>query len=281
MAFDIKDLIKDNKKLLLPVVGLVVLVLFLGLLMGNGYSPFTLDNNITGNGVNNIIEENDMRPTYTKAPSFLLEKGKDYQATIKTDFGNIVIDLFEDETPLTVNNFVFLAKNKFYDNITFHRVVKGFVLQGGDPKGNGTGGPGYSFNDEIDAKALGLEDIKVKDATYLKSFYPSNVLSQYENSSVADFYTKYLGYKYEEGKGKTPFVPYVLAMANSGPNTNGSQFFITVGSFSGDFLNGKHTVFGKVLSGFDVVDEIEKVTVRGNDQPASDVLIKSITISVK
>lgn len=281
MGFDLKDQFKEHKKILIPGGGLILLTLILGIMSTKGFTPFTIDTGITGNGVNTVLNNNEDKKMYNKAPDMKLKSGADYQATIKTDFGNIIVDLFERETPITVNNFVFLANEKFYDNLTFHRVVKDFVIQGGDPKGNGSGGPGYKFQDEINASALGLDDIKVKEATYLRSFYPS-LVSQYAESSIADFYTKALGYKYSEDSGSsTPFSPYVLAMANSGPATNGSQFFITTKTFSGDFLNGKHTVFGKVVSGFDVVDSIENINVKGNDEPTTPVVIKSIQISPK
>lgn len=137
-------------------------------------------------------------------------------AAIQTKKGTIAIELYDDKTPLTVGNFEKLAQQGFYDGLTFHRVVPNFVIQGGCPKGNGTGGPGYQFEDEFD-----------------------DTLSH-------------------SGPG-------ILSMANAGPNTNGSQFFITLAEC--DYLDGKHTVFGKVTKGMDVVksikegDVMEKVTI--------------------
>jgi cyclophilin family peptidyl-prolyl cis-trans isomerase len=144
--------------------------------------------------------------------------------------GDIEIDLFEKETPKTVENFVKLSKEGFYNGLIFHRVVKDFVIQGGDPEGTGRGGPGYQFDDEITERK----------------------------------YTK-----------------YSLGMANAGPNTNGSQFFITVGSIQDvnlRNLDGKYTLFGIVTSGKDVVDKIAVVNVDENDKPLTPVKMESITI---
>jgi cyclophilin family peptidyl-prolyl cis-trans isomerase len=132
----------------------------------------------------------------------VIDPKKKYSATFKTEKGDFVIELFADKVPNTVNNFVFLSREKFYDGVTFHRVIKGFMAQGGDPTGTGTGGPGYKFADE---------------------FHPS---------------------LRHDGPG-------ILSMANAGPGTNGSQFFITHGATP--HLDNKHTVFGKVTKGMDVV----------------------------
>lgn len=142
--------------------------------------------------------------TYAAAEQ-VLEDGVDYQAIMCTDVGAIYLELFEDRTPVTINSFVFLATNNFYNNTIFHRVLENFMAQGGDPEGSGRGGPGYSFQDE---------------------FLPD------------------LGFDR----------PYLFAMANSGPATNGSQFFITFAPTL--HLNGKHTIFGEVIAGQDVVDNI-------------------------
>jgi cyclophilin family peptidyl-prolyl cis-trans isomerase len=138
-------------------------------------------------------------------PQQVIEKGKQYQATITTDKGDIVVDLFADQTPLTVNSFVYLAQQGWYDNTIFHRVVPGFVAQAGDPSATGIGWPGYRCSDELSP-----------DLTF-------------------------------DGPG-------VLGMANSGPDTDGSQFFITLAAQPD--LNGRHTVFGRVVSGMDVVESL-------------------------
>ncbi|MEI2688324.1 MAG: peptidylprolyl isomerase [Anaerolineae bacterium] len=140
---------------------------------------------------------------WTSAPQMQIDPKKQYTATIATNRGEIVIELYPQVAPKTVNNFVFLAQQGFYDGVTFHRVIRDFMIQGGDPTGIGSGGPGYRFEDEVRNNPL----------------------------------------KHETG---------VLSMANAGPNTNGSQFFIT--HSPQPHLNGKHTVFGKVTSGMDVVN---------------------------
>ena len=140
---------------------------------------------------------------WRQPPEMQIDPNKNYRATITTDRGAIVLELYPSHAPKTVNNFVFLAKQGFYDGLKFHRVINNFMIQGGDPTGTGTGGPGYKFEDETRNNPL----------------------------------------KHETG---------VISMANAGANTNGSQFFIT--HAPQPHLNGKHTVFGKVISGQEVVD---------------------------
>jgi cyclophilin family peptidyl-prolyl cis-trans isomerase len=166
-----------------------------------------------------------MSQKYSAAPAMVIDPKKKYSATFKTEKGDFVIDLFADKAPKTVNNFVFLAREKFYDGVTFHRVIKGFMAQGGDPTGTGTGGPGYKFADE---------------------FHPS---------------------LRHDGPG-------VLSMANAGPGTNGSQFFITHGATP--HLDNKHTVFGKVVKGMDVVLSIPE----RDPSRAREAGIKIITIEI-
>jgi peptidyl-prolyl cis-trans isomerase B (cyclophilin B) len=148
-----------------------------------------------------------MSKQYAAAPPLSIDQNKSYTATFVTSRGDIVCDLFPKDAPNTVNNFVFLAREGFYDNTTFHRVIADFMIQGGDPTGTGRGGPGYKFEDEL------------------------------KNNPR----------KHQIGS---------LSMANAGPNTNGSQFFIT--HIATDWLNGKHTVFGQVRSGQDVVDSVKQ-----------------------
>jgi len=132
------DAIKDNKKILLLALGLLVVSIF-GLILTNKGVTMPEEN---------LVQNNTTPKTYNQ-PEQVLEEGVDYGAVIKTSMGDIEIDLFENETPITVNSFLFLTKEKFYDGLTFHRVVKDFVIQGGDPDGVGTGGPGYQIPDEI------------------------------------------------------------------------------------------------------------------------------------
>ena len=164
-------------------------------------------------------------------------------ATLRTNQGDIVLRLFPDQAPKTVRNFVELSqgsrewtdprtrqasKERLYDGTIFHRVIPGFMIQGGDPLGTGTGGPGYKFGDE---------------------FHPDLAFNR----------------------------PYLLAMANAGPGTNGSQFFIT--TVPTPWLTGKHTIFGEVVQGADVVDRISNLQTDSRDRPANDVVIESVEIT--
>jgi cyclophilin family peptidyl-prolyl cis-trans isomerase len=148
-------------------------------------------------------------------------------ATIETNKGQIQVELFDAEAPTTVGNFVKLARDGFYDGVIFHRVIEDFMVQGGDPTGTGTGGPGYQFEDEINP------------------------------------------HKVERG---------ALAMANAGPNTNGSQFFIVTADAC-PWLDGLHTVFGRVTNGMDVVDEISRVDTDVQDRPLDQIVMSSVTVS--
>jgi peptidyl-prolyl cis-trans isomerase B (cyclophilin B) len=148
-----------------------------------------------------------MSKQYSTPPAHAIDPSKKYAATLETSRGTIVVDLFPKEAPKTVNNFVFLAREGFYDGTVFHRVIGDFMIQGGDPTGTGRGGPGYKFEDE----------------------------------------TKGNPHHHQVGS---------LSMANAGPNTNGSQFFIT--HVKTDWLDGKHTVFGQVRSGQDVVNAVKQ-----------------------
>jgi cyclophilin family peptidyl-prolyl cis-trans isomerase len=148
-------------------------------------------------------------------------------AILHTNHGDIEVSFFDEDAPKTVGNFTKLAGEGFYDGVIFHRVIKDFMIQGGDPTGTGTGGPGYTFEDEIN-------DRKV--------------------------------------------VRGALAMANAGPNTNGSQFFI-VTTDAAPWLDGKHTVFGEVTSGMEVVDKIEGLETDGRDKPRDEARIESVDLS--
>lgn len=148
-----------------------------------------------------------MSKQYPAPPQMTIDPNKKYTATFDTSKGKIVCELFAKDAPMTVNNFVFLAREGFYSGTKFHRVIEDFMIQGGDPTGTGRGGPGYRFPDEV-----------------------KNNLHKHQRGS--------------------------LSMANAGPNTNGSQFFIT--HVVTDWLDGKHTVFGQVLSGQEVVDKVQQ-----------------------
>lgn len=155
---------------------------------------------------------------------------KSNMVKIETNYGVIVLEMYKNDAPKTVENFTTLAQKGFYNNLTFHRVIKGFMIQGGDPSGNGTGGPGYKFEDELNPNT-----------------------DSYKNG-------------YNAG---------VVAMANSGPNTNGSQFFIMHVDYP---LPHNYTIFGRVVSGQEIVNKIANVPTGANDMPISPVVMKSVTV---
>jgi len=250
------------------------------------------------------------------------EKGRENPiCLIKTSFGTIHVELFIEEAPRTVKNFIRLAEGKeedgkpekervkkhFYDNLIFHRVIKDFMIQGGCPKGNGTGGPGYAFKDEINANSLGLDKINAVQSDgrphrYLlirnqgdfsrKVLMPlarklgirSQEAFQQRNKEIEKALSELtlkecyenLGYRYNDNLKSHALKRGVLAMANSGPNTNGSQFFINL--VDTPWLTGKHTVFGKVVMGMDIVDKIGSVAVDKRRKPLQDVVILSIRL---
>ena len=167
---------------------------------------------------------------FDAAPEMGIDPSKRYTATMETSMGTLVIALDPIAAPITVNNFVFLAAQHYYDGVIFHRIIQGFVCQGGDPDGNGRGGPGYKFVDELPKAG-----------------------------------------KYQIGS---------LAMANAGPNTNGSQFFLISGP-SGVQLPPAYSLFGQVIKGLDIVDMMQRVpTHKPADRPIEDVVIRSVTITV-
>jgi cyclophilin family peptidyl-prolyl cis-trans isomerase len=168
--------------------------------------------------------------SWSSPPAQTIDVNADYSATLATSEGDIEIALDPKAAPKTVNNFVFLSKQGFYDGVTFHRVIPGFVIQGGDPDGNGTGGPGYTFEDELPEAGA------------------------YKLGSVA--------------------------MANSGPNTNGSQFFIIVGQ-QGVQLPPSYSLFGQVTKGQDVAEKISTMAAPGTETPEPPVTIEKVTIQEK
>ncbi len=166
---------------------------------------------------------------FNDVPEFGIDTTKRYTATMETTLGTIVIALDALKAPKTVNNFVFLAGYKYFDGIIFHRIINGFMCQGGDPTGTGRGGPGYRFDDELPKPG------------------------QYEIGSVA--------------------------MANAGPNTNGSQFFMVSGA-SGVSLPPQYSLFGQIVKGLDVLDQMQNVQTDRSDKPLTDVVINSVAITV-
>jgi cyclophilin family peptidyl-prolyl cis-trans isomerase len=166
-----------------------------------------------------------MAKQYKDAPDLTIDLGKSYTATLDTNHGSITIELKPDRSPQAVNSFVFLAREGFYDGVIFHRVVPGFVIQGGDPTGTGRGGPGYKFRDELEGPG-----------------------------------------SYDRG---------VVAMANAGPNTNGSQFFICLEKVG---LPHAYTIFGQVTQGMEAVDAIAALPTKG-EKPTQDAVINTVTVS--
>jgi len=163
--------------------------------------------------------------TYNSPPPMVIDPAKSYTATMETTAGTMVLELFPQEAPLAVNNFVFLANDHFYDGVIFHRVIRGFMIQGGDPTGTGRGGPGYRFPDE---------------------------------------------------PVQRPYSRGTLAMANAGPNTNGSQFFIMHADYP---LPPNYTIFGQLIEGEDVLDKIATAPTGPQDRPLNPVEIQSVRIS--
>ena len=163
--------------------------------------------------------------SYSKPPEMALDAQHKYRAAIKTSAGTMNAELYLADAPNTVNNFVFLAREGFYNGVIFHRVIRGFMIQGGDPTGTGSGGPGYKFADEPVRR------------------------------------------KYERG---------TLAMANAGPNTNGSQFFVMHADYG---LPPSYTIFGKLTDGEDVLDSIANAPTGSNDRPKDPVRIESVEIT--
>ncbi|MDJ0496363.1 MAG: peptidylprolyl isomerase [Acidimicrobiia bacterium] len=163
---------------------------------------------------------------YTAPPEMSIDLDKSYSATLHTNHGDISIAFDATNSPLTVNNFVFLARDGFYNGVIFHRVIKGFMIQGGDPTGTGMGGPGYRFRDELDGPG-----------------------------------------RYSRG---------TVAMANAGPNTNGSQFFIMHTDYG---LPHNYSIFGHVTEGLDVVDAIANTSTGAQDKPLDDCVIESVTVN--
>src|SRR3989344_2247705 len=214
-----------NRKLSLLAAIIIILVVVFAL-QKNSQKPLSQETSPTVTPSPSSVEKTggDQKMTF---PDMNINVAKSYTAVLETNKGNITITLYTKEAPKTVNNFIFLAQKNFYDGTIFHRIIKDFMIQGGDQLGNGTGGPGYMFEDELNASL------------------------QFNK-------------------------PGMLAMANRGPNTNGSQFFIT--TVETPWLDGKHTIFGYVTKGMDVVKAIENVEIGQSDKPVKDVVIKDVEI---
>lgn len=202
------------------------------------------------------------------------------QAILHTSMGDITIKLYNFDAPKTTDNFIKLARKDYYNGTIFHRVIKDFMIQGGDPNGDGTGGEGAdsaTFADEINADYIGLNETKVSEASFLKGQYSEDELNVSADYTLKQFYqTK--GYTYVKDLKSHKMIRGSVAMANKGPNTNGSQFFIVTGGAQ-PHLDGKHTVFGEVESGMDVVDKISEAAVDSeSNKPLQEIKINSVEI---
>lgn len=232
-------MIKENTPIVVIAVFTVLGLLGIFLLVGNKENPGAKTSQVLStsaqkeSSVSGSKGENMRNPnskTYASAPEMGIDPNKNYSAVLHTTVGDITITFFAKENPITVNNFVFLARDTFYNGTRFHRVIKNFMIQGGDPLGNGTGGPGYSFKDEPITR------------------------------------------DYKRG---------IVAMANSGPNTNGSQFFIMQGDTP---LPKQYVIFGEVTNGIQVVDRIGDAPVVQSasgemSKPVTDVIITKVDIT--
>lgn len=216
-----------NKQTLLTILSLPILLIICFLILKKPVDQTPKDNQL------NLDQKTNSEEKKMETPTIVIDKNKKYQVILKTSEGDVTIQLNSQDTPITVNNFVTLARKNFYNKTVFHRVIKDFMIQGGDPKGDGTGGPGYQFNDEPFA-------------------------GEYNRGTVA--------------------------MANAGPNTNGSQFFIM--HQDNQSLPKNYVIFGKVTSGMETVDKIAQAEVKPNaigenSTPVNPVKINSVEIIEK
>ena len=224
--------VKKNKKAILRIlIGAVLVLLIVGYtkqVANKKETPSDSEETVNDQVVSDQGEKKEkMIKQENKLPEMQIDKSKTYQAILSTSTGKITIKLYADKTPITVNNFVYLSQKDFYNQTIFHRIIKGFMIQGGDPEGTGAGGPGYRFDDE--------------------SF---------------------------EGKYKRG----IVAMANAGPNTNGSQFFIMHQDYP---LPPNYVIFGEVIEGLEVVDKIVSAPVKPGGEgstPVNPVTIESVEI---
>lgn len=225
---------KERRKKLLRTFFVGFIVFILGFVGVYGYKKFAPQKSEQKSGQTKLggLKKEPDKKKYDKYPDMVIDQSKKYTAVLKTSKGDITVELDAKNTPKTVNNFVFLSQKGFYDGLTFHRIVKDFMIQGGDPNGDGTGDAGYKFDDEP----------VVKD-----------------------------------------YLPGTLAMANSGKNTNGSQFFIMTGDYSGGKLPKNYVIFGNVVSGMEAVKKIAETPVETTNngeqsKPTENVTIDSIIV---
>jgi len=207
----------------------IIIILLLSF-CSSGVEETTEETKVQIDTTTTTIGEDMSDKIYDKQPEMNINTNSSYTAVIKTNLGDMTVEFFTDDSPITVNNFISLSKDGYYDNVIFHRVISGFMIQGGDPSGTGHGDygkyPGYKFDDELNNQR-----------------------------------------PYEKG---------ILAMANAGPNTNGSQFFIMHVDYP---LPYSYTIFGQVVDGFDVIDKIASVETDSADKPTTDVVISTVEIT--
>ncbi|MCA9370377.1 MAG: peptidylprolyl isomerase [Candidatus Peregrinibacteria bacterium] len=210
-----------------------------------------------------VVENN---PNANAAFDGTILKGE-YDVVLHTSMGDITLELDADAAPKTVTNFIALAKMGYYDDLTFHRTIPDFMIQGGDPNGNGTGGDsafGRNFEDEINANSYNLHKKKLSDVV------EGELPPELKEATVKDYLTLQ-GYTFNDKLKSLPMKRGAIAMANRGPNTNGSQFFIIQKKDGTPWLEGKHTVFGMVKDGMDVVDAIATTETGPGDVPVEPV----------
>lgn len=264
----------DTKKLVLLLIGSVALVAFAFWMITPLRSEGDLLSAIFGGGSTVIPGAN------VKVNELEIDLSKQYTAEIITSEGAFVVELFATNAPFTVSNFVGLSNSNFYDGSSFYRIVPGFIVQAGR---NALGASSKEIvMDEINAESLGLEDITVGDATFLTTVYNENDkstyafspgnLSKYRNYTVKKFYQSELGYLYRTDVTSVRAERWTVGMANSGPNTATSEFFIVTAPLPQGHIDGRYTIFGRVTSGFDVVLKIEA-------NPADQISISDVRIT--
>lgn len=283
-----------NKKLILFLIPVILILTIVSIYSQIRTAPAPVE------------KEDALTPTF--------DPGKTTKAVMSTTYGDITLELWPELAPKTVDNFLALAQKDFYNDTYFHRVIPDFMIQGGDPNtkdqdrtNDGTGGPGYKFEDECYANGAEITG-EIKDEESAKVVWDKMIVPHMQNNRTpngdiaaivqecqssrsfmpilkqkVDFYrdkTGYTGPLYSQIL-KAPVLYGYLCMANSGPNTNGSQFFIVTKKDGTPWLDGKHTVFGKVAMGMDVVHKIEGLPrdASDNPNPENQALIKSITVS--
>lgn len=251
---------KENREFWVYIIGIIFCFIFLYFIL-KGYQ-FPLVGFLT-------TGDDEERFVYEEPPDFQIDESQDYRARIYTNHGTIVIDLYEKNAPMAVNNFIFLAREGFYNGVEFHRVVNDFLIQTGsratlddDQENDSTGDAGYHFEDEINWNSLNLDEDKMKEL-------------------------EAVGYSNDKQYSSRRLERYAVAMANAGPDTNSSQFFIFTANNTDprlETLQGRHTIFGSVIDGYDALAKINNAQVDESDafvsEPIGEYFIRSIEIYI-